>query len=65
MRIIYYQDKLLLSLTKSEIDEVYHSKGRPIEIPIGNLLTLHKDINDAINQYVKDIHYYSSDENSK
>jgi len=65
MRIIYYQDKLLLSLTKSEIDEAYHAKGRPIELPIGNLLVLHKDINEAMNQYVKDIHFYSSDENTK
>jgi len=63
MRIIYYQDKLLLSLTKSEIDEAYHAKGRPIELPIGNLLPLHKDINDSINQYVKDIHFYSTDNN--
>jgi len=65
MRIIYYQDKLLLSLTKSEIDEAYHAKGRPIELPIGNLLPLHEDINHAINQYVKDIYFYSSDEKSK
>ena len=65
MRIIYYQDKLLLSLTKSEIDEAYHAKGTPIELPIGNLLPLHNDINDAINQYVKDIHFDSSDENTK
>lgn len=65
MRIIYYQDKLYLSLTKSEIDEAYHAKGRPIELPIGNLLPLHKDVSNAIQNYIKDIHFYSSDENTK
>lgn len=65
MRIIYYQDKLYLSLTKSEVDEVYQNKGKSVELSIGNLLPLHKDISDAIQNYVKDIHFYSSDENTK
>ena len=65
MRIIYYKDNLYLSLTKSEADDVYHAKGRQVELPIKSLLVLHKDINEAINQYVKDIHFYSSDENIK
>jgi hypothetical protein len=32
MRLVYYQEKLYLSLTKTESEELYHAKGRAIEI---------------------------------
>ena len=55
MRIIYYQEKLHLSLTKSEIDELYHAKGRPIEICITSLITLSEDITQCNLQYLRDL----------
>ncbi len=55
MRIIYYQEKLHLSLTKSEIDDLYHAKGRAVEVCPSCLLTLQQDISEATRQYLIDL----------
>jgi hypothetical protein len=56
MRLIYYQEKLYLSLTKTESDELYHAKGRAIEICTTSLITLSEDITQCNLQYLRDLH---------
>lgn len=55
MRLVYYQEKLFLSLTKSEIDELYHAKGRPVEICLTSLISLSEDITQCNLQYLRDL----------
>jgi len=55
MRLIYYQEKLYLSLTKSEVDELYHAKGKAIEICITSLISLSEDITHCNLQYLRDL----------
>lgn len=54
MRIVYLNNKLYISLTKDEIDNVNKNIGSLTEIDIGNLIVLHEDVNWAVLQYWKD-----------
>ena len=53
MRITYQDGKLFLSLTRSEVEQVYDDVGRPIELDIGNLSTLHEDVSKCVVQYLR------------
>lgn len=55
MRVAYQEGKLILSLTKDEVDHVYENKGASVEIPIGNLKMLHEDISKAVLQHWENI----------
>jgi hypothetical protein len=55
MRLVYYQEKLYLSLTKTESEELYHAKGRAIEICITSLISLSEDITQCNLQHLRDL----------
>lgn len=55
MRLVYYQEKLYLSLTKAESDELYHAKGKAIEICTTSLITLSEDITLCNLQHLRDL----------
>ena len=55
MRLVYYQEKLYLSLTKTESDELYHAKGRAIEICTTSLISLSEDITQCNLQHLRDL----------
>lgn len=61
MRIIYYKEELHLSLTRKEVEQINQSIGTPIQLDIKYLIPLHEDINKAVNVYLKELNFYSSD----
>lgn len=53
MRIIYQDGRLLISLTKDELQQAQEKMGSPFELDIGNLPMLHEDITNAATIYLK------------
>ena len=55
MRVIYQDGKLLVSLTREEVERVHRDVGKPVELDIGNLSLLHEDITKAATYYLRHI----------
>jgi len=56
MRVIYQDGKLLVSLTREEVEKVHADVGKPVELDIGNLPMLHEDITKAATYYLRHVH---------
>ena len=48
MRIIFDQNKILLSMTKDETQKIQDNNHSPVEITKGQLMILHEDISKAL-----------------
>ena len=55
MRIMYMNGKLYLSMTGRERDDVNENAGKITEIDLGLLKVLHKDINDCVQERLKEL----------